>query len=188
VIGLGLVLAGTVIVMFAASQAVDFGVFNLRFHWLDADRHLSIFGIASLLAQAATAAACVLHARVVMDRPRAWLALGLLLGVLIPIRALTAFNASVLAVPLACVFALLFVLTWHSGTSRRIVWVALLLLALSLLLHKVGLDADSSTASDYTWSYQTLGIIKHGAELAGWILAATGVAADIAAAPVSPER
>jgi hypothetical protein len=47
----------------------------------------------------------------------------------------------------------------------------------SLLLHKVGLASDSSTASDYSWPYQLLSMIKHGAELAGWMLLATGIIA-----------
>ena len=52
-------------------------------------------------------------------------------------------------------------------------------MATSLLLHKVGLAADASTASDYTWAYQITSMVKHGAELAGWMLLATGIAAGI---------
>ena len=62
-------------------------------------------------------------------------------------------------------------------------------MVVSLLLHKVGLAADSSTASDYTWAYQITGIVKHGAELAGWMLLATGIVAGIegrAAREVTP--
>lgn len=58
-------------------------------------------------------------------------------------------------------------------------WAGLVLMATSLLLHKVGLAADSSTASDYTWAYQITSMVKHGAELAGWTLLATGIAAGV---------
>ena len=179
-LSLGLVIAGTIVLTFAVAQAVDFGFFNLRITWLNADKRLSVFAVASLLAQAATAAVCVGHGYVVGFRREAWFTVGVLVGALVLVRGLASFNASVLAMPLACVFALLCVLTWNDGTSRRVVWAGLVLLAVSLLFHKVGLDADSSTASDYTWPYQLLGIVKHGSELAGWILIATGITAGVA--------
>ena len=52
-----------------------------------------------------------------------------------------------------------------------------------MLLHKVGLAADASTASDYTWPYQITSMVKHGAELAGWMLLATAIAAGIRGVP-----
>lgn len=181
VIGVGLLTAGTIVALFAATQAIDFGVFNLRIRWLNADHHASVFAVASLLAQAATAAVAIARGHYAVDRRRAWFALGGLVGVLVVVRGLATFNAALLAAPLACVFASLCVLTWSDHTSRQVVWAGLVLLAVSLLLHKVGLDADSSTASDYTWPYQLVGIVKHGAELAGWMLVATGVAAGVPA-------
>lgn len=177
----GLLIAFTSVALLAVAQAVDFGAFNLDISWLDADHRLSVFAIASLLAQAATAAASIGRGYVAAQRRTAWFALGALVGALVVIRGLTMFNASVLAVPLLCVFVLLSLLTWSNKTSRTTVWAALLLLAVSLLLHKVGLDADSSPASDYTWAYQLVGIVKHGTELAGWTLTATGIAAGTAA-------
>lgn len=180
VVRLGIVIAITAVALLAAAQAVDFGSYNLRLSWLDADHRLSVFAIVSLLAQAATALASAAQGAIASDRRAAWFTLAVLVGGLVPLRALTSFNASILAVPLVCVFALLCFLTWDDVTSRRLVWSALLLLAGSLLLHKVGPDADSSTVSDYTWSYQWVGIVKHGAELAGWTLAATAIVARIA--------
>jgi hypothetical protein len=107
-----------------------------------------------------------------------WLGLGVLVGVLILIRGLTTFNAKVLALPLACVFLALCWLTWRDpGPVRATVWSGLLLLAASLLLHKIGPGADDSTATDFTWTYQIDSMIKHGAELAGWMLLATGIVA-----------
>lgn len=168
------------VALLAIGQAIDFGVFNLRLHWLDADYHSSVSGIASLLALAAAAAASTWRGRTAEGLRRGWLTLGVLLAGLILLRTLTAYSSSVVAAPLACVFGLLCWLTWRDpGASRAVVWAALILLAASLLLHEVGADADAVYASNYSWGYQILGIIKHGSELAGWMLMATGIAAGI---------
>jgi hypothetical protein len=188
----GLLLTIALVVVQAISQVIDFKVFNLRIRALNSDKHDSLFGLASLVAQAAVAAACGLRGGMLQGhrwsewlgtsgarRHRgAWLALGALVFVLVIVRGLTTFNATVLAIPLVCVFIMLCWLTWRDpGIARFVVWTGLVLMALSLLLHKVGLAADASTASDYTWAYQLTGIVKHGAELAGWMLLATGVIA-----------
>jgi hypothetical protein len=76
-------------------------------------------------------------------------------------------------------------LTWGDGRVRLIFWGGLALLIVSLVLHKVGLAADDSLASDFTWGYQITGMVKHGAELVGWMLVATGVAAGMAAREAS---
>ena len=112
--------------------------------------------------------------------------LGALVAGLVVLRALTTFNATALAAPLACVFWLICWLTWRDpGASRTVVWTGLILMMASLLLHKVGLAADSSTASDYTWAYQILTVVKHGCELAGWGLVATGIIAGTVERAVS---
>lgn len=160
----------------AATQAIDFGVFNLRFPEFNADKHYSVFGLASLLAQAAVAVVAAWRARD-GHRRGPWLCLAALVAGLVLVRGLASFNATVLATPLAAVFALLVWLTLRDGAVRALIWGGLTLLVLSLLLHKVGLAADSSTASDHSWGYQLTGMVKHGAELAGWIMLATGVAA-----------
>ena len=186
----GLLVTIALVVLQAMSQAIDFSVFNLRIRALNSDKHDSLFGLASLLAQMAVAAACVWRGRRVERHRRAWFALAALVGGLVIIRGLTTFNATALAVPLACVFWMVCWLTWRDpGRARAIVWAGLILMVTSLLLHKVGLAADSSPASDYTWAYQITGMIKHGAELAGWVLLATGIAAGIegrAAREVTP--
>ncbi|MFZ0043959.1 MAG: hypothetical protein WAK93_21800 [Solirubrobacteraceae bacterium] len=180
VIVAGLIVTIAIVALQAASQVIDFSVFNLRLQALNSDKHYSLFGIASLLAQAAVAAASGWRASRVERRRRAWFALGALVGILVLIRGLTTFNAVVLALPLACVLLLLCWLTWHDPRpARAVVWAGLVLMATSLLLHKVGLAADSSTASDYTWAYQITGIVKHGGELAGWMLLATGIIAGL---------
>ncbi len=176
----GLVVTVALVVLQAASQAIDFSVFNLRHEALNSDKHYSLFGIASLLAQAAVAAASGWRGSREERHRRAWFALGALVAVLVLVRGLTTFNATALAVPLACVFLLLCWLTWRDPRpARAVVWAGLILMATSLALHKVGLAADSSTASDYTWAYQITGMVKHGAELAGWMLLATGITAGL---------
>ena len=175
VIVAGLLVAIAIVALQAASQAIDFGVFNLRLRALNGDKHASVFGVASLLAQIAVAAASVWRGSRVERHRWAWFALAGIVAVLVPVRGLTTFNAAALAVPLACVFCLLCWLTWRDpGAARAVVWTGLILMVTSLLLHKVGLAADSSTASDYTWAYQITGIVKHGAELAGWTLRGHG--------------
>ncbi|MFZ0042526.1 MAG: hypothetical protein WAK93_14535 [Solirubrobacteraceae bacterium] len=176
----GLLVTVAIVVLQAASQVVDFSVFNLRLRALNSDKHYSLFGIASLLAQAAVAAASGWRGIRVNRRRWAWFALGALVAALVLVRGLTTFNAAVLAVPLACVLLLLCWLTWRDPRpARAVVWAGLILMVTSLALHKVGLAADSSTASDYTWAYQITGIVKHGAELAGWMLLATGIIAGL---------
>lgn len=176
----GLIVTAAMVALQAASQVIDFSVFNLRVRALDADHHDSVFGVASLLAQTVVAVASVFRGRRVERHRRAWCALGAIVAGLVLVRGLMAFNATALVVPLACVSGLVCWLTWlDRGGPRAVVWAGLILMATSLLLHKVGLAADASTASDYTWSYQITGMVKHGAEFAGWMLLATGIAAGI---------
>jgi hypothetical protein len=173
----GLVVAAVLVALLATSQLINFGVYNLRLRAFDSDYH-SVFGLASLLAQAAVAAATLWRGSGTEHHRRAWFALGALVAVLVVVRGLTPFNATALAVPLACVFALVCWLTWRDPVAARtVVWAGLILMMTSLLLHKVGLAADSSTASDYTWPYQIVTVVKHGCELAGWTLLATGIIA-----------
>jgi hypothetical protein len=176
----GLLVTFTLVALQAVSQLIDFSVFNLRLRAFNSDKHDSVFGLASLLAQMAVAAASVWRGRRVERHRRAWFALGALVTGLVLVRGLTAFNAAVVAAPLACVFWLVCWLTWRDrGAVRAVVWAGLILMVISLVLHKVGLAADASNASDYTWAYQLTGVVKHGCELAGWMLVATGIAAGL---------
>lgn len=180
VILIGLLVTVAIVALQAASQVIDFSVFNLRIRALNADKHDSVFWLVSLLAQMALAAASAWRGSRAERHRWAWFALAALLVGLVFVRGLTAFNATALALPLACVFGLLCWLTWRDpGSVRVVVWAGLILVVISLLLHKVGLAADSSNASDYTWAYQITGIVKHGAELAGWMLLTTGIIAGV---------
>ena len=111
-----------------------------------------------------------------------------LVGVLTVPRALEGrvsafkhYDVPIVVVPLAIVFVVAFALTFRDvPRARSIVWTSLALLACSFALHAIGPQADGVSRpnlADYTWAYQLTGMFKHGAELAGWILLATGMIA-----------
>ncbi len=176
------VLATTVMVaLLAASQLINYGVYHLRLHAFDTDRHSSVFGAASLLAQLA-AAGVIAWRGVRIERQRwAWLALGALVAGLVLLRTLITFNAKTLAAPLALAFLLVCWLTRRDSlVARSVVAAALGLMLVSLVLHQVGLDADVLNYSNQSWAYQLTAVAKHGCELAGWMLMATGIIAGVA--------
>lgn len=176
VIVAGLLVAAVAVTLLAITQLINFGVFNLRIQALDSDFHTSVFGLVSLGAQLAVAAAAGWRGRHAQRHRWAWFVLAVLVAALGIVREATTFNAAALAAPLGCVFALVCWLMWRdSGAIRVVVGSGLVLMVVSLALHKVGIASDSSTASDFTWPYQILTVIKHGFELAGWTLVATGI-------------
>jgi len=178
VIIVGLALTTTMVTLLAASQLINYGVFDLRLRAFDADHHSSVFGVASLLAQAAAAAAIAWRGSRVERHRWAWFALGALVAGLVLVRAFVTYNTKTVAVPLACVFCLLCWLTWREPrAARTVVWAALILMVTSLLLHQVGLDADVLNYSNQSWAYQITVVAKHGCELAGWMLLTTGIIA-----------
>ncbi len=139
VIVAGLLVTIAIVVLQAASQVIDFSVFNLRLQALNSDKHYSVFGVASLLAQAAVAAASGWRGSRVERHRWAWFALGALVAGLVLVRGLTTFNAAALAVPLACVLLLLCWLTWRDpGAARAVVWAGLILMATSLAAAQSG--------------------------------------------------
>jgi hypothetical protein len=181
VIVVGVLATTVMIALLAASQLINYGVYHLRLHAFDTDRHSSVFGAASLLAQL-TAAGAIAWRGVRFERQRsAWLTLGVLVAGLVLLRTLITFNAKALAVPLACAFLLVCWLTRRDRiVARSVVGVALLLMLVSLVLHQVGLDADVLNYSNQSWAYQLTAVAKHGCELAGWMLMATGIVAGVA--------
>lgn len=180
----GLMATILTVALLAASQLIDFAVFDLRLHWLDADTHASVFGVVSLLAQAAAAAAIARRGTRSKRSPQAWLGLGALVAALILLRALVAYDPAAVGAPVAVVFCALFWLTRRDPrTLRTLVWAALALLVASLLLHQVGLDADVLNYSSHNWLYQISAVAKHGCELAGWMLLVTAITAGVNAGP-----
>jgi len=185
VITAGVVLAAVGVLAQTVSQLIDFRVFNLGIRAVDSNHHRSVFGVASILAQAAAAGGLALRAGWSSDRRRAWLALGVMVAALLVVRTFLGYSASALAVPVAAVFGMLVWLTARDPAPvPAVVWAALLLLGCSLALHSVGLDTDAThDFLNYSWGYQVTGMVKHGAELAGWTLLATAMAAAWAAQP-----
>lgn len=184
----GLLLTAAAVLAQTVGQWIDFRVYYLNVAALDSNRHGSVFGALSILAQAVAAAAIGLHA--VSTRRMAGLFVAVLVGVLVVPRALLAYVPSfqrydvlILVAPLTFAFVVLCVSTFRDARRAQVVvWGALALLACSFALHAVGPQADDVTrqwTAAYTWSFQVTGMIKHGAELAGWMLLATGMAAVV---------
>jgi hypothetical protein len=177
VVGLGL--TALAVAAQAASQVIDFRVFHLGMRVLDSNHHASLFGAASLLAQAAAAAAIVLRAAASSRTRRGWVLVGILVGALVIVRTFVGYSTEALLPPLAAVFVAICWLTSREPPAIRVlVWASLALLGGSFALHAVGLNADSTLGyQNQTWGYQATGMLKHGTELAGWMLLATGMAA-----------
>ena len=193
----GLLLTALVVLAQTASQWIDFSFFHLRLRLLDSDHHKSIFGALSILAQGVAAVA--IGMRAASMRRGAGLVVAAVLAVLTVPRALIKYepaferyDAAVLVAPFAVVLVALLALTF--GDARRIrymVWGSLVFLACAFALHAVGPQADNGTTTytaAQTWSYQLTGMLKHGAELAGWMLLTTGMIASRLAAFQRPRR
>ncbi len=179
VIVAGLLLTGAVVLAQAAGQWIDFRFFDLKLRALDSNHHASVFGAASLLAQAGAASAIAVR---IARSPRRlhWLIVAGLLAVLLVVRTFVRPPPAVLLLPLAVVFFAVSSLTWEDPAAIRLtVWGSLSLLLCSFALHVVGPQADGTRSSlpEDTWTFQLTGMLKHGAELAGWMLLATCMAA-----------
>jgi hypothetical protein len=135
-----------------------------------------VFGVLSLLAQAAAALACARYAPR-SAHPRDWSALAAVVGALLVLRILIPYNAGLLVAPTAAAFAMY----WRVSTEERehvrsVIRTALCLLAFSFLVHAVGPRIVSALGyGGGSWAYQVKGILKHTAELAGWTLLAAAV-------------
>ena len=70
VVSLGIVLTLVLVVCQTLTQAIDFGVFQMRIGLLNSDTHASIFGVASLAAQGLTALAAAAITRLIVDERR----------------------------------------------------------------------------------------------------------------------
>ena len=187
----GILLTAAVVFAQTAGQLIDFRFFDLRLRVLDSDHHASVFGALSILAEAGAAAAIGLRA--VSARRLSWLLVAALVGVLTVPRALMRYEPAferyevpILVAPLTVAFVVLCALTFRDARRVRfMVWGSLALLACSFALHAVGPQADAggnaAYLAEHTWAYQLTGMLKHGAELAGWMLLATGMM--VAASP-----
>jgi hypothetical protein len=157
----------------ALAQILDYGVFELRIRALNSDTHSSVFGGVSLLATAAAVAAAVALAVRMRDLERI-----ALVGALLVILALRVSHPThVIVVSLPATATALVVLCRQPLSSRsRIMHVGCALLMLSFVIHAAAIVPSSPVAfARDSWSYQLEGVIKHDAELTGWILIAAGL-------------
>jgi hypothetical protein len=167
-----------------AAQSVDFGALAMRVRLLDSDTHASVFGVASLLAQAAAALLAAAYSRA-SPRRNLWLTVAMLVGALLALRVSAGFEGELLALPVGLVFVLLWRLSApEHPRARAVMRAGLVLLTFSFVVHLVGPKVVSwSGYSENSWPYQVKGMLKHTTELAGWMLVATGVlAAGVSAA------
>ena len=175
-ISLGIVLTLVVVVGQIVTQAIDFGLFQLRIGLLNSNNHASIFGAASLAAQALAALAAVGRSR---DSrwSTGWIVVAALTGLLLVVRAGVSFHAVLLLGPVALLFVLVWYLTSDDpGPKRAVVRAGLAALVFSYVVHIFGPHVVAALGyAGNTWPYQVKGMLKHSAELAGWLLVAIGV-------------
>jgi hypothetical protein len=176
VIAVGVAIAVAAVVAQLVSQIVDYTVYDLRIGALNSEVHASIFGIMSLAAELAMAAAAAVRGLRSAQR-RHWLVLAAISGALVAVRAALPDYAAAFAVPVAFVFLSAWSLTSSDqGRARTIVRVSLFLLAFSFVVHIVGLKIVYGLGyGANSWPYQVNCLVKHSAELSGWIVLATGL-------------
>lgn len=174
-LGVGLVLAAVAGQILA--QAIDFGFFQLRIGWLDSDSHASLFGVASLVAQALAAVAAAARSRR-SRRSTAWMILAALTTLLLVVRVGVSFRAALLLGPVAVLFVLVWYLTSDDPRpARALVRWGLAALVFSYAVHAFGPHIVASLGyGGNTWPYQVKGMLKHSGELCGWMLLALGIA------------
>jgi len=175
-IWLGVLLTVVVVICQISAQAVDFGFFQLRISLLDSNSHASFFGVASLAAQALAALAAARRSRE-SRWSTGWTVLAVVTALLLVVRIGVSFQAAVLLGPVAALFVLVWYLTSDDPKpAQTVVRAGLAALVFSYAVHVFGphVVADLDDAGN-TWPYQVKGILKHSAELAGWMLVAVGI-------------
>jgi hypothetical protein len=165
------------------ANLVDFGAYHLRIRLLDMNTHASVFGALSLLALVAAVGGAVLLAVTKTTRTGAAFAIGPLLAALLALRVIHPAHVVVVALPIAATtFALLWLYGGPLGSRRqRIVRAGSLILVGSYVVRAFGDGVVSALGYGVdTWPYQVELVVKHGSELAGWMVVATGLATALA--------
>jgi hypothetical protein len=184
---LGIVLTLVLVACLILAQAIDFWVFQLRIGFLNSDTHASIFGFASLAAQGLAAFAAAVRSRA-SRRPRGWMALSTLTALLLVVRIGVSFRAALLLGPVTVLFVLAWYLTSDDpAPGRAVVRAGLAALIFSYAVHIVGPHVVAALGDGRnTWPYEVKGMLKHSAELAGWMLVALGISRVRAPGPSPP--
>jgi hypothetical protein len=188
----------TIVVVLAgsAAQLINYGFFDERIRALDSASDGGVFGAVGDIALAAAAvSAWILAARVRSARPVAAVLAGLLTFLAVD-KVLNlhdhfahwlVFYLPVLAASFICLVAVArgpsegaqFRADRGAGRAGvdRLIGVGVLLLAFSFLLHLFGerLLLDLGIGSPAGLSYQIKAVVKHGTEVAGWLLIALGL-------------
>ena len=174
-------IAALAVLGLAVTHTIDLWLLDRDPPWLEAGNGSSVFELMATATVALCAAAAALLAWTWPERRRllAPLAAGLALVFLVDAFALTddfgAAGDGVLVALLAVVFVLLWSYARAAGTGGATIWVGLLLLGLS-----VAIRAADPVFSALGWehgdvAYEAKVVVKHGSELAGWILVAFGL-------------
>jgi hypothetical protein len=159
--------AAAVVIM----QFVDYGVFHLRVRALDGLTHASIPGVASLSALAMAACGSFAVAATGRRSSMTWVALGGVLLCVLALRLAHPIHVLVFGLPVMAA-ALALLLMQHVRLLRD----GCVVLAGSLIIHAFGSEIVSALGYGVdSWAYQVKAVVKHGGELAGWLLVAGGV-------------
>jgi hypothetical protein len=167
-----------------AAQLIDYGFYDLRIAALNSAEDGGVFGVVGDLSLSAAA----LAAWLVLVRTRERTATTFLLPPLLTFLAVDKAmhlhdhipHWLVLYLPLLGLTfaALVSVARRLPAPESRLVWSGLVLLAVSFVLHQYGDQLlQSFNASITGWAYQIKAVVKHGAEVAGWLLVALGLVA-----------
>jgi hypothetical protein len=177
---LGVVVAGSVL------QFVGFGFFHNRVSALNSASDGGLFGFAGRVAIASAAFASwmvlfrvrpVTPALVVLPPVLTFLAVDEALRLHREIGIRLVFYLPILLAAFLAVFA---VARRLSPRSLRLCVVALVLLGASFLIHQFGEELVFRLgASAGGWLFQVKAVVKHGTEVAGWLLITLGLAVGL---------
>jgi hypothetical protein len=161
-----------------ATQCIDYGVFNLRFRFLDMDTHASVFGVVSLMALVAATGIALVNARSApVSARRRFLLPALLFGLLV-LRLLHPVDVLLIALPVAVITL---ALLWSSAErrtdrARALVRTGCVFLVCSYFTHLFDTTVLSTSNRDAidSWPIQVELMVRHVSELVGWALVAAG--------------
>jgi len=181
---------GAVVLAQTAAQLINYKFFDLRLKVIDSSGDGGLFGILGILASVLAAAAAWGALPRLPEARRLLVMLAPLLTFLATDKALRLHddvpNWLAVYAPLLAAALVLLLLFAHqtNAEARRLIFSALVLLAVAFLIHQFGNPAlerlHDSTAD---WLHAVKGVTKHGAELAGWLLVGLGVVAACAGEP-----